>query len=109
MQVLGRQQNAFNKHTAKPAMQISGGVITALVRDNYPRSLLPHYDEKINGELILGWQSINVCVKRGLQKPYVCEIRRYCFRLFLLLWDVRPPGPCRRVVSPEINLEFIGV
>jgi hypothetical protein len=54
MHVLGRQQNGSNKHTAKPAVQISGGVITALVRDNYPRSLLPDYDEKINGGLILG-------------------------------------------------------
>jgi hypothetical protein len=84
MQVLGRKQNAFNKHTAKPAMQISGGVITALVRDNYPRSLLPHYDEKINGGLILGRRSINVCVKRGLQKPHVCGLGRILFPIVSL-------------------------
>jgi hypothetical protein len=65
MQVLGRQQSVFNKLTAKPATQISGGVITALVRDNYPRRLLPHYDEKMNGGLILGWRTINVRAKPG--------------------------------------------
>jgi hypothetical protein len=54
MHVLGRKQDAVNKHAAKPAMQISGGVITALVRDNNARSLLPHYDEEMNGGLILG-------------------------------------------------------
>ncbi|MFZ0957862.1 MAG: hypothetical protein WAN60_16065 [Candidatus Sulfotelmatobacter sp.] len=87
MQVLGRQQNAFNKHTAKPAMQISGAVITALVRDNYPRSLLPHYDEKINGGLILGWRTINVGAKAGLKRCMFATI----FQILFLVVRYREP------------------
>lgn len=90
-------------------MQISSGVIAALVRDNYPRSLLPHYDEKINGGLILGWRTINVCAKRGRQHYMFATICSFCFRFFLLHRMPDCPNLCRRVVSREINLAFIGL
>jgi len=113
MQVLGRQHNAFNKHTAKPAMQISGGVIAALVRDNYPRSLLPHYDEKINGGLILGCATINACAKRRRQR---CMFAIVCSSVdiwILLRLNSYPPAQsprlCRCAVLLEINLAFMAL
>jgi hypothetical protein len=106
---LGASKTPSTSTPRNQQMQISGGVIAALVRDNYPRSLLPHYDEKINGGLILGWRTINVCAKRGRQHYMFATICSFCFRFFLLHRMPDCPNLCRRVVSREINLAFIGL